>query len=353
MSRATLLFFSRDPGPTNVLIAVYEALSDPAILAGSSAEFRRFAVEVAQGEAPKFAIYGKDHALEPWRFGGHAARDWIEAVPAASSTVERDAALEELLRGQGVSAIITGTSDVDEDTDRDLWRAARALGLPSHVFLDHRSNLDRRFTDHDGTRAYPDAVYVPDEGYRDAIIADGISAQRVRVVGDLQLKRTRRVGQLVKADEIAALRARWSADLGCEVVLFASECTAEMAALGRPSPYSEFETLERLITDIRTHKPIGGRQFSPDRSVLVIRPHPRDSKGKYDAYAASGSPRVVVSRDGTPERAILAADIVVGMDSTLLFQAEVLDRTAVSLVPSSSFAQHCRAKEGRGQGSRE
>ncbi len=346
MNQATLLFFSRDPGPTNVLMAVYEALSDLAILAGSSAEFQRFAAEVTKTEAPKFAIYGKDQALESWRFGGHTARDWNEVVPAASSTAERDAALKELLRSQEITAIITGTSDADEDTDHGLWRAARALGLPSHVFLDHRSNLDRRFTDRDGTRSYPDAVYVPDEGYRDAIIAGGNSAKRVRVVGDLQLKRMRRVGQLVKADEVTDLRTRWSADLGWEVILFASECTAEMAGLGRPSPYSEFETLERLIADIRMHKPIGGRPFPPDRSVLVIRPHPRDSKGKYDAYATLDSPRVVVSRDGTPAQAILAADIVVGMDSTLLFEAEVLGRTAVSLVESSSFTRHRRATEG-------
>lgn len=347
MNRATLLFFSRDPGPTNVLIAVYEALSDPAILAGSSAEFRRFAAEVALGEAPKFAIYGKDQALESWRVGGHAARDWNEAVPAAASTAGCSAELEELLRNQGVTAIITGTSDIDEDTDRKLWRAARALGLPSHVFLDHRSNLERRFTDRNGRRSYPDAVYVPDEGYRDAIIAAGAPVECVRVIGDLQLERMRRIGQQVSTDEVAVLRANWGANSEKEIVLFASECTEEMAALKRPSPYSEFETLDQLIADIRTNRSIGGRKFSPDRSVLVIRPHPRDSAGKYDAYAALESPRIVISRDGTPAQAILAADIVVGMDSTLLFEAEVLGRTAVSLVESSSFTRHRRAKEGR------
>ena len=353
MSRAALFFFSRDPGPTNVLIAVYEALSDPAILAGSSAEFRRFAAEVAQGEAPKFAIYGKGHALESWASGGHAARDWNQAVPAASSPPERVAAIEELLRGQGVTAIITGTSDVDEDTDRALWRAARALGLPSHVFLDHRSNLDRRFTDRDGSRWYPDATYVPDEGYRNAIIAAGVPAERVRVIGDLQFERMRRIGRQVSTDEVAVLRANWGADSEQEIVLFASECTEEMAALKQPSPYSEFETLDRLIADIRMHRPIGGRPLSPDRSVLVIRPHPRDSDGKYGAYAALESPRVVISRDGTPAQAILAADLVVGMDSTLLFEADALGRTAVSLVPSSSFARHRQAQEGQGRESRE
>ena len=347
MNRPTLLFFSRDPGPTNVLIAVYEALSDPAIRARSSAEFRRFAAEVARGETPEFVIYGRDQALDFWRFGGHEARDWSAAAPAQSSAAERDAALEELLRGQGVTAIITGTSDVDEDTDCELWRAARALGMPSHVFLDHRSNLDRRFTDRDGTQAYPDAVYVPDMGYRDALIAVGLPAERVRVIGDLHLGRMRRMGQRVSAAEVADLRALWSVDPGNQVVLFASECTAEMAALGRSSPYSEFEILEKLIANIRAHQPIDGQRTRLNCSLLVIRPHPRDNEGKYDAYAALESPRVVVSGDGTPAQAILAADLVVGMDSTLLFEAEALGRTALSLVPSSSFAQHCRDEASR------
>lgn len=346
MNRPTLLIFSRDPGPTNVMISIHEQLSDSAVCARSSAGFQRFAADVTQGIPPDFVIYGKDQAMERWRVTGHEARDWNATVPAQSSAAERDAAIMELLSCEGITAIVTGTSDIDEYTDRALWRAARALDIPSHVFLDHSANLDRRFTNRDGTKTYPDVVYAPDSGYRDALIVTGFPAARVRIIGDLQFERMRQIGKRVSATETSALRARWGADQETEIVLFASECTAEMAALGRPSPYSEFATLKRLIANIEADLPIDGRRIGSRRSLLVIRPHPRDLRGKYDAYATlDDSPRIVVSSDGTPAQAILAADLVVGMDSTLLFEADALGQAVVSLVPSSSFSHYIQGKE--------
>lgn len=290
MSPQTVLFFSRDPGPTNVLIAVHEALIDPEIRARSSDEFQRFSEALTQGETPEFVIYGKGRALDSWRLEGLEARDLNDHT-----------ALETLLRDHGVTALITGTSDIDDNTDCALWRAAHTLGLTSHVFIDHRSNLERRFKDGDGSQVYPDAVYVPDTGYGDALIGGGLPPERLHVIGDLQFARMGRMGERVSPAEVSALRELWRADAGQQIVLFASECTAEMAALGRPSPYSEFATLEQLIADLHAHLPIDGRRTCAEPSLLVIRPHPRDTDGKYDVYAArEGSPRVVVSGDGTP-----------------------------------------------------
>ena len=53
------------------------------------------------------------------------------------------------------------------------------------------------------------------------------------------------------------------------------------------------------------------------------------------------------SSEGTPAQAILAADLVVGMDSTLLFEADALGQAVVSLVPSSSFSHYIQGKEHR------
>jgi hypothetical protein len=66
---------------------------------------------------------------------------------------------------------------------------------------------------------------------------------------------------------------------------------------------------------------------------VLVRPHPRDREGKYDATIArhSGPPRVVVSADGSPDAVLLAADLVTGMNSSLLYEALALGREAISL----------------------
>jgi hypothetical protein len=71
--------------------------------------------------------------------------------------------------------------------------------------------------------------------------------------------------------------------------------------------------------------------------MVVIRPHPRDTLGKYDRYRRAAAPGVIVSDQGAPLEAILAADLVLGMDSALLFEARTLGRPALSLVPGSKF----------------
>ncbi len=344
---AKILIYSRDPGPANVMIAVYEALSSAPILEECSAEFRRFAQRLRPGGACEFLICAKDPALGRWRQAGHAVADWHTLVPPETRAVALDRAVAEFLRDAGITAMVTGAGDVDDDTDRMLWRVARPLGIACYAFLDFPTNLDRRFTESDGTVSCPDAAYVPDESYVNDVVAAGIPKDCVFVLGDMQYARFRRVARQVSDESIAALRGQWRAVPSDGVILFVSECTSEMAVLRRRSPpYSEFETLDSLIAAVRDGAPVGGRRFEPDRTLVVVRPHPRDSDGKYDDYDGATAPRVAVSGEGTSETAILAADLVVGMDSTMLYEAEALGQKAVSLVTVGSFARRRMAGHG-------
>jgi hypothetical protein len=322
-----LLFFARDPGPANYLVAVYDLVSMP--------EFATGAAEAAMRELRAHlpaVVYGRGAGLDVWRRAkiGHALLD--DAVDPSLEYPAKAAAFTRLLRDQNVSCVITGASDIDENTDRAFWAAARSLGIPSHAFLDHPASLDQRFVLRDGTQILPDRIYAPDEAYLSMLAKYNVPLDRVTVTGPIHAERLRRITR--RGEEEDLLRSAWGAKEGDKVVLFASECIQEMAEAGRPRDYSEFAVLGSLTKSLESGEAVGPVAVRAEDAILVVRPHPRDRDGKYASWRAETGSRLrrVVSAEGAPERAILAADVVVGMDSSLLRDALALGRPVVSLV---------------------
>jgi hypothetical protein len=312
----TVLYFSRDPGPTNQLVAVHELLARGAGGAGLD----RLTAQT-RGAWPH--VVSKPPGDAVWRRGGIAPKAWPTGID--------DDGILRLLDELAVRTLVTGTSDIDEPTDRRLWRLARARGIASHVFLDHPASLDRRFFEATGEMIRPDHVYAPTESYRAPLERIGIAAASITIVGDLHLAHIKATMRPLDDAARATLREGWNAAADERVLLFVSECSAEMAAVGRPATYDEFAMLERLIALVRRGATIAGVATAPETTRIVVRPHPRDAAGKYDAWTGRQRPAITVSAAGSPIDAALAADAVVGMDSTLLREAAALDRPVVSL----------------------
>lgn len=312
----SVLFFSRDPGPTNQLVAVHALLAHSV---GGPGLDRL----VAQTRGARPHVLSKPPGDAVWRRGGITPQAWPSGID--------DAGILRLLDDLAVRTLVTGTSDIDEPTDRRLWRLARGKGIASHVFLDHPASLDRRFFEATGEMIRPDHVYAPTESYRAPLERIGIAAESIAIVGDLHLAHLKATTRPLDDAARAILRDGWQATADERVLLFVSECSAEMAAIGRPAIYDEFATLERLIGLVRRRATIAGIATAPETTRIVVRPHPRDRIGKYDAWAGRQRPAISVSAAGSPIDAALAADAVVGMDSTLLREAMALDRPVVSL----------------------
>ena len=326
MNEVAILFFSRDPGATNQLVAVHELLclrranDVPAIHA------LRKQNERVNNACLKPIIVAKKYALDVWRTVGVRAENWDEiCVPMAEFLIDREVAL-----------VVTGADDIDEADTVLLWETAQKAGIPVVVFLDNLINLAERFRLRSGALIAPDLVFALDHNSVQSLAAAGIPENRILVTENLHHARLSRI-----ADEGTArsqrLRVSWGADRVTQVILFASENTQEMAALGRPAPYDEHAVLQGLLKDIAEGQPVGVVDPTQGTVLVVIRPHPRDAIGKYDSYANLSNLRLKVCSVGSPQDAILAADLVAGMDSALLFEAKILGRPAVSLVPQSTF----------------
>lgn len=320
-----VLVFSRDPAPTNLLIALIERLRQQA-QPGEAEGLKRLR-EVAGLDAD-FVVQTRRSSAQLWAAAGMQADVWEGSDAAAAAA---------LVRSAGADTVLTGTSDSDEFGNQLLWSAAKESGLQSHVVLDHPGALDSRFRLQNGMRILPDRIYVPDEIFRSRVEGEGFPADKIEILGDLNLERLRARAKTRTEDEKLSLRRAWGAAAGDNVVLFVSECMREMKALGLRSlayDYDEVELLRHLLLTLSAGKLPDGRAANPKGVRVVIRPHPRDKPGKYNAAIASHGeqPSALVSSEGDADLAIAAADLVVGMTSSLLFEAKALKYPVHSLL---------------------
>ncbi len=317
-----ILYYARDPGAANMIVAARAALEEQAIC---PLPLQILAYRL--GPNPRDIVLGKTFALETFAAAGIRASDWSRTI----SDTARDLSLRNLLLELGPQLIITGTSDIDDDDDIALWKAAEALEIPACAIVDTAGNMASRFTDRTGALVFPKQILVPSPQARRAVIGLGARSRSVSVVGQLHLDRLRAESFFRDCTAANRLRVLWGAGIGDNVLLFASECGREMTAAGRPAPYDEIQALENLLAAIERGETVAGIDTQTQPVLVVIRPHPRDSIGKYDRYEARPNVRVAVSSGGSPTEAILASDLVVGMNSMLLHEAKVLCRPVHSL----------------------
>jgi len=302
----TLWCYARDPGGATHLTQVLAMLDrDPLLMkvrVAASGGLRVLARQFAQA-----ILSSKGVGFEPFDEDG----------------------VDTLFQDARPDLMLSSTSDIDDRVPHVLWRKARQAGVPVYALVDMNSQVVPRFVDGSGDLFIPDLTMVPDEDACAKLVKAGFPAFQVAVLSCL-VERT-----APHPTAVETLRAAWAVNNGTPVVLFASECIAEMARHGKPCDYSEFETLSWLLAELRAGRlwPQTPAKVGADGLVVVIRPHPKDDPGKYDHYAgAENGVRVLVSREGNPETAISASHAVAGMRSALLDDAVALKVPVIDLL---------------------
>ena len=298
-----ILLYADDPGGANFLAPLPAALAARGLAA-------RFVVD------PALSGYASDRGMPV------VTRDVVETPGQALA---------------GASLLVVGTSENPECFGHVLTGAARRLGIPSLGVVDLEVNAGRRFRGAgEAPLAHaPDALAVPDAGTRDAFVALGFSAGHIHVCGHphFDLVRQRRVAFLAE-DRTEMRRTQFpGAPAGRPVWLFVAEGVDQLnpAASFRSDGY----TLQgRRDTDFRAAIVLeevldAARDLSP-RPWIVLRLHPKSRLEDFDVCRAEID---AVSTGGDPLPLVWAADLVIGMTSMLLFEAGLLGRPHVAVVP--------------------
>jgi hypothetical protein len=317
-----LMLFTRDPGGANQLIGLHEILCDNIRLEDVSEPIGlrdiTSRLEIDRNKLD-LVIYSKDFALPVWQIANISALDWD--LEKTAEAIDSDA-LAEILRDMDIHAVVTGTSDIDDQTDHEIWRACKLATIPVCAIVDSNQNLAVRFLDNAGRWVLPDHIYLRDKACVDQLRRDGLPPEMMHIIGDLHHDRIR----TLKINDSARSEVRCNWQVGREdyVILFLSDCASEMKAAGRESDYDEYECLQKLLDELSEPKYGQLPTTSDSKITVIIRPHPKDVAGKYVQYLRQGRVTVRISTFGTGIAALQSAEFVTGMKSALLREAAVL-----------------------------
>jgi hypothetical protein len=237
-----------------------------------------------------------------------------------------------LLKKTDVKLLFTGTSVNSIDLEKQFIAAARQLGLPSLSLVDFWTNYAWRFSDDAGNLVYlPDKIAIMDEYACQEMIREGFDPSGLEITGQPvfdDLADWRAQFSTQRRDEI---RTQLGVQAGELLVLFTSQPLTSLygsdAFQTKYLGFDEWSVLGELIKALEDIKVETNANIH-----LVIRPHPRESVKLFMDYKSDSYPITVVET-GSGRSQVMAADLVVGMNTELLIEACYLGCITLSLQP--------------------
>ncbi len=306
-----ILVYVEDPGAANMVLGLNAAL---------------------RGEGAKLSLYATGTALGYLQDRGEAVHD-----------VGENPAIPQLLSRGKPALVVIGTSENPETPAFALADAARRRGIPTVCLIDGPTSADQRLRGRgDGPLTHlTDWLLVTDETVRAAYMALGVDPARIRVTGNPVFDRVRDAGDALAAKGRAAVRREVFPDLPKDgpLILFLAELSdgLDPAEFRRGPDYSLHG---RGDTDGRTEIVLeelldAAARVAPEAHV-ALRLHPKTPAGLYAAYDAEIA---AISAGGSAHAAVFAADLVVGLSTSLLAEAAVMGSAVLSVLPRNSEVQ--------------
>jgi hypothetical protein len=261
----------------------------------------------------KKTVFAYRHAADLFRSGGEDVRPLDER-----SAGDTEAAA--LLANTRPDFVCAATSVNGVDWERHFFVAARQLGIPSLAVLDYWSNYTVRFSLSRELDALPDLISVADERMLAEMIACGFPAERLRIAGQPVLDEVRRWHRALGEGRRAEFRAGLQVAEDTRLFLFVSQPLREMRRLAGADMDAQEDEVAGAT---RLARAIAQAPMASKR--LLIKIHPREDADKYQSLL-SAFPDLVRLSSSEMHRweQCIAADIIYGIDSMLLEEAQIM-----------------------------
>jgi hypothetical protein len=229
------------------------------------------------------------------------------------------------------SLLLTATSVNQENGELRAIGLAKAHGLPSLTLLDFWSNYCLRFTNAAGQLLLPDKIAVMDELARSEMIEKGFSPASLVVTGQPAFDRLAKAKSSITPQRRQTLRKDAGVRKTGFLILFISQPFADIYgnddATKRALGFREQDVLSQCC---QTLSELSRQLATP--ITLAIRPHPREHAEKFQAIE-DGSFRTTVWITPDQLEAVLSVDLVLGMNSILLYEAALMGCPVISFQP--------------------
>ncbi len=209
--------------------------------------------------------------------------------------------------------------------EQQLTLAARAAGIRTIAVLDMWGEYVERFSDiytNERFKYLPDIICIPDGYARQEMEGLGFDPCHLVVTGNPGFDvLVRRRLTYTDADRRAWRQARGIQD-AATLIIYASQPIDAHEEFDYG--FDQYDVLDELCDAI---------QAQDASIVLLIKVHPREDADKMRDHAKGKSFDVLIDQIGDPRDIILASDLVVAPFSTMLIEACILGRPAISLQP--------------------
>lgn len=232
--------------------------------------------------------------------------------------------------------VITATSVNPEKVELHALALARSLNVPSLALLDFWSNYRLRFTDNQGKWVLPDKIAVMDDLAREEMIGEGFAPDILTITGQPAFDRVSDAKRSFTPQHRQSLRNALDINEDGLLILFVSQPFADIYG----SSEATRDTLgfdEHIVLShcCKTLAKLSRSHSSP--ITLAIRPHPREAANKFPVIQEDLF-RTVTWITPSQLEAALSADLVLGMNSVLLYEAALMGCPTVSVQPGLKVA---------------
>lgn len=245
--------------------------------------------------------------IQPY-FEGPAREIWTQIFPNQQIVRNLPMALE------GASSLLSGTGWAS-DLEHKARAEAKTLGLKTVAMLDHWANYQSRFK-RKNFKVLPDEIWVVDRYAFD------------------------KAKKMFKNCKIKLLEDMYSANIIKEVEAEKNFHGQDLLYLLEPArskwgraTEGEFQALNYMLSNLSTLK-------LHEKSIIKLRPHPSDPKGKYDKYLEKKFHRKIELDEGTLNHSLSQAYWVAGCETFALTIAIKLGKKTLCTLPP--WAPPCR-----------
>jgi len=268
---------------------------------------------------------------------GGTACQYLRDRQIAFTAIAAGTNAQSLLQEKAPQLLLVGTAENPDTLGLQLIASARSMGIPSVGLVDAYANADRRFRGRstDPLAFVPDWLLVPDRATQEVYVELGYASERVIVCGhphyDWVRQRVAELQQIGRATLRQQLLPHWPGDR--PIVMFAAEISAGLDSQQycRSADYTFVGTgRSDRRTDIAIEELLlAAAQQSPP-PYLVLRLHPKNTLDEFAPYRDRFH---FVSRGGVALDWVYCADLVVGMTSMLLAEAQLAGLPVLAIVP--------------------
>lgn len=274
---------------------------------------------------------------EPCLYASGLALPYLADRNCTANELSGDMSGSALIDGVAPGAVMVGTSENVDSRAFEITTAAAGKGVVSVAVVDGPANVESRFRGRSDAplRHAPDWLFLTDGWTKDRYAEFGFPADRLVVTGHPYYDQVRREGMVLRCEGQDSHRKRVCPDAppDAKIIMFLSE-TSQGLGIEHKRRASDYTLNGWGDSDLRTH--IVMEEFLDavaeldERPYLVLRLHPKDAP---ETYADQLSHFDAVSQGGQALPQLFAADLVVGLSTSLLVEAQIAGLNTLSILP--------------------